>query len=364
MTGTPTVTRPTPFHVRTAERNRDNVWRARNGFTLPAHYGDARAEALAVRFSAIAADVSHRAWLRFTGARAGPLCARAFGQAVAAIEPGASRTVLWRADGGGVRGTGTLARLATGDFVLLSYVCDHAWFEDAAARFGVRLFEETGEAGLLALAGPFAAAILEVGGLAEAATLEPGRHRAFVWRGLDVTVSRWGVLGGYEIGCAADDAVIVFDRVMSAGAGMGLALAGEDAFATILMETGVAVPCADWAPARDPFATGPAPETLGLAELAGTAHATPPLVLAGIVLDSEEPAPRAAILKGSEIVGATLGSLYSPALKRAIALAQIAPAHAGAGTAIAARHAGDGAMTIEGTVVDLPFLPIPDQIRP
>ena len=44
-----TMRLPTPFHVRTAERNPANAWVARGGFTVPAHFGDVVQEALAAR---------------------------------------------------------------------------------------------------------------------------------------------------------------------------------------------------------------------------------------------------------------------------------------------------------------------------
>ena len=61
---------------------------------------------------------------------------------------------------------------------------------------------------------------------------------------------------------------------------------------------------------------------------------------------SRSPRPHAPIKAGR-----TLSSLYSPALKRAIALAIVAPSHATPG------------MEVEGgRVAALPFLTVPDQI--
>ena len=61
------------------------------------------------------------------------------------------------------------------------------------------------------------------------ADLEPLAFRKLSWRGIEVTVSRWGEHGGFEIWCAPDDGVLVWDRLMRAGAAYGIVPAGVSA---------------------------------------------------------------------------------------------------------------------------------------
>jgi glycine cleavage system aminomethyltransferase T len=78
-------------------------------------------------------------------------------------------------------------------------------------------------------------------------------------------------------------------------------------------------------------------------------------VLAGILFDSETPAPRTVLTRGGLAAGRTLGSLVSPALRRALALAVLDPDAAAPGTALTA-----GGATCRTCA--LPFLPIPAPI--
>jgi glycine cleavage system aminomethyltransferase T len=330
--------RASAFHVRTAEHNLGNAWLTRGAFTLAARYGDARQEALAARAACAMIDASFMTRLRVHGAGAAKLLAAACSFDADALGAGSSRRVFWCANGGGVRGIGMAARFGATNFVLRSFESDGAWFDAAAKRFDASVRDETMEKGLLFLLGPRAADVLAAVDLHEAALLEPGKHAVFSWRGVSVTVSRWSslshALDGYELACANDDAVMVFDRLWRAGQNLGLVLAGQEAFDTLLLEQGVPIPGMDFAPAREAKAREPLPAALGLSDSSqGT-----PRVLAGLEFDSEVPMAFAPVLRNGAIIGATMRSAYSPVLRRAIALAQLDRAQAVAGTAVTVRR--------------------------
>lgn len=353
--------RPSPFHVRTAERNTANAWVARGAFTLPAHYGEPRGETLAARFSAVMADFSAMARLRVHGAGAAKLLSAACATDVDAIATGNSKRVLWRGEGGGVRGMGVAARFGATNFTLAALDTDGAWFEAAARHFDATLRDETNEKGLLLLIGPLASAMLSSAGLDHAARLEPGCHAVLPWRELTITISRWSTLanalGGFEIACANDDAVTVFDRLWRAGEGFALRLAGQEALETLLLEQGVPIPWIDFTPAREAGARDPAPAALGLAGLVSAEANTRTRVLAGLELDSEAAVSFAPVVQGGAIIGASLRSVYSPALRRAIALAQLDPGYSAADTPVAVRRlTPDGTQDVPSRVVRLPFL--------
>ena len=355
-----TALRATPFFARVAEANKLNEWENRNGFTLAS--GDPT-EALAARFGAVLADVSWQARASITGTRAAEFVSRLLTRDASRLRPGEALKALWLNDAGGVRGIGTLARLGPESFVLISAAEDFGWIADAATLYDVAVRDVTEEEGVLAVIGPAAGKVLATAGLER----DPGplALRKFFWRGLEVTLSRFGI--AYELWCVPDDALIVWDRIVKAGCAFALCPAGQRALDILDLESGIAQPGRDFAPARDGFSPDSSPQSLGLDGLvdrdhifngrAGYLAAGPGKVLTGILFDSETPAPHTVLTRGSLAVGRTLGSLLSPALRRAVALAFVDCDAAASGTALTA-----GTVTCRTTA--LPFLPTPAPLVP
>lgn len=338
----------TPFHARMAEHNSGNAWVEKAGYTVPAHFGDWMAEALAARFSTVLADITPISDLRIHGEGAAAFLSAGCRSDLSTLGAGETRAVHWLADGGGVRGIGAVSRFGPDNFLLRAIEADLAWFAAAAPRFGANVRDATAERGLLWLAGPFAFAVLAAAELEDAARLEAGEHTIARWRGATVTVFHTPDQGEYQISCGNSDARAVFDRLVHAGRLFGLRLAGERAADVLTLEAGRVVPGEDFVPARSPFASEPAPASLGLAE-----GAKPAAVLVGIALDSDAPAAFATVHAGNAEIGRTMRSLYSPAARRALALAAVAPAHAEAGTKVSVLARGE---EIAGQVATLPFL--------
>lgn len=350
--------RATPFHGRAAASNRRNLWELRNGWTLSTAYGDAQEEALAARLTCAVADISWRWRAMIEGPRAEEFLARLMTRNPAKLEPGTAFKALWLSDGGGLRGAGLLARHGRETFQLVSAASDLDWIARGATLFDVRVREVLEEEGVLALIGPYAGKVLEAAQLDGA--LEPLGFRKLFWRGLDVTLSRFGEHGGCEIACKAEDAALVWDRIVKAGAAYALKPAGMQAMDILDLEAGVPRPGRDYEPASGGFDAQPAPAELGLESLIDADHtvfngraawlaAPRGQTRVGIELDGETPAPHAKLKPG----GRTLHSLYSPALQRAIALAVVDTALAKPGTALTL---ADGAVA---RVCELPFLPAP-----
>jgi len=347
---------PTPFHAGTAMQNLVNAWTIRGSFTVPAHYGDPRQEALAARFSVAMADITAAEDLCIEGPRAASFLATACNTPLADLAIGASRAVYWCAEGDGVRGYGRVSRLAEDKFLLRSADIDLGWFSCAAPRFGVSLRDATQMRGLLLITGPFALAALVAAGL-EVGDLNEDRHGDYDWRGLAVTVFRRPSAAGYELSCAAHDAIPVFDRLMRHAPLLALRLIGEDALQLLQLEAGLPLVHADFAPAREALASEPSPESLGFKARPHGDHDSARRVLAGIAWDSDQPAPFAPVFAGGKEVGRTLRSLYSPAMKCAIALAQLDSDGAAVGTVVSMmRLESSGLTESTGRVVALPFL--------
>jgi aminomethyltransferase len=355
------IVRATPFHSRASAHNLRNAWEARDGWTLSSCYADEEAEALAPRATAAFADISWRWRVAIEGARAEEFLSRLMTKNPAKLAPGAAFKALWLSDGGGVRGAGLLARHGRESFQLIAAASDLDWVARGAALFEVTVREIGEEEGGLAILGPYAAKIVEAAGLD--AALEPLAFRKLFWRGLDVTLSRFGEHGGFELWCESEDAPLVWDRVAKAGQAFALKPVGIRAMDIADLEAGVPRPGRDYAPARDGLAADPTPHELGLNSLIEDDHAlfngrTAFLAAprtktrVGIELDGDTPFPRADLMRNGRVIGRTMSSLYSPTLRRAIALAIVDNAAAAPGTELSG-----GAR-----VVGLPFLPASDPI--
>lgn len=359
--------RPTPFHVRSARLSRGNRWTARNGWLLAADYGDAHAEALAARMSAVMADITSRWRIRIEGARAAEFLSRLCTKDVSALEPGASVKTLWLSDGGGVRGAGVVARFGAENFLLAASSSDIDWISRAASAFDVHIRDVSQEEAGLALIGPSVPDIWRAAGLD--ASIEPLEFRKLFWQGLDIALSRLGEHGGYEIWCARKDAPSLWDCITSAGENFGLLPAGATAMDILDIERGVARPVRDYEPARDGFAATPTPRSLGLENLIDTDHTIfngraaylaarekEVMRLTGIEFDSETKPVTKTLHSGNRSIGTILATTYSPALRRIIALAQVEAAFSVPKTALSLTST-DGPATAR--VVELPFLANP-----
>lgn len=364
-----------PFHARTAEADRGNLWAPRGRFTLATQYEDAAQEALAARFGVVMADISWRWRVTLEGARVRELVQRLFTRDVSTLAPGQAMKALWLADRGGVRGAGLLARHGRQTFQLISACEDAEWIANAAALFGVTLHDRTEEEGGLALVGPYAARLVATLGFDPA--LETLAFRQVSWRGLDVTLSRFGEHQGYEIWCQADDAPIVWDRVRKAGEAFALVPAGLDAMDILDIEAGVPRPGRDYDGATAPDAALPLagelrlgtlidPDFAGFNGAKAALAAKPQRKLVGLMLDSATPASFTPVIANGVIVGRTLSSRYSPALRRAIALAQLDAGHDGTGLSVLLPASRDVLLpnVTAARVIDLPFLAAPDPIGP
>jgi glycine cleavage system aminomethyltransferase T len=231
------------------------------------------------------------------------------------------------------------------------------WFAAAAPHFGAMVRDVTVERALLLIAGPYTLPLMIAARL-EGIPLEAGRYAAqYDWRGVPVTLFRSAIGDGYELSCAPDDALIVFDRLVSAGKLVGVRHAGEQAKQLLQMEAGVPLVHLDFTPARQPYAQTPLPAALGFDDPASPGAAAHAPALAGLLYESEATLQSAGLLVGGIEVGRSMRSLYSPALKGAIALAQIQAKYAAAGTMLTARTAdSSGVREVQARIVPLPFL--------
>jgi aminomethyltransferase len=372
------LVRATPFHARAAAANLENAWLTRNGITLASFYNDTNDEALTARLRVAMADISWRWRVMFEGPRVVEFLAKLITRDASKLSPGTSLKALWLSDGGGVRGAGAIARYGRESFLLAASAPDMDWIASAAAVYDVKLRDMNDDGGL-AIMGPYAPLTLQAAQLA--VDLEPLAFRKLSWRGIDITLSRFGEHGGYEIWCAPDDGILVWDRIARAGESFGLMPAGVAAMDLLDLEAGIARPERDYEPARDGAASAPSPVALGLESLIDLEHQTfngrtaflaarekEPRRLAGIEIESDVAAPFTPLLLKGRTVGHTLRSVWLPSLRRAIALAQIDVSAFAPGTKLTLTlppsQSAPELRTAGARVTALPFLKVPDSIAP
>ncbi|HWE05224.1 MAG TPA: glycine cleavage T C-terminal barrel domain-containing protein, partial [Rhizomicrobium sp.] len=304
------------------------------------------------------------------GARAGDCVSRLFTRDAAQLLPGESIEAAWLNDEGALRGTGIVARLTTCSYLLVSAQGDPDWIGRAAQLFGVSCRDVAAAQCGLALAGPGAASVLAAAGIG--AHVAPLAIVPRNWRGRKLLLSRWW--HGYEIWCAPHDALTLWDGLVEAGAAYALTPIGLSAMDVLDLECGIPMSGRDCAPTRDANVNEPLPRMLGLAPLIDEKHVQyngrsayvggpfEQCSLMGLEIESRWPAPHMPIEAGGRNIGRTLHSAYSPALRRAIALALIDE-----GEALPARSVsltlppvrGRGAFSrVDAILVRLPFLPI------
>lgn len=364
----------TPFHMRGAAFNRGNAWTTRNGWTLSRVYSSVEGEALAARSAVVMSDITWRWRVTIEGPQAANFLSRLATKSLAELSPGVAAKALWLADGGAVRGAGLFARFGREAYALAASAPDADWLAQGAALFGVTVRDISAEQGGLAIVGPYAAHVLRAAGLA--CDLAPLAFRKLFWRGLDITLSRWGEHEGYEIWCAAEDGPLVWDRLMKAGDGYGIVPAGLGAMDVLDIEAGILRPGRDYKAASDTHACAPTPMSLGLETLIDTEHGgfngraawtaareNETYVLAGIEIESDTPAAHTPLQCAGVMVGHTLASVYSPALRRAIALAKVEKSAATTGTRLSLTLAPCAQVpefrTVHAYVAEMPFLPAP-----
>ncbi len=117
---------------------------------------------------------------------------------------------------------------------------DREWVAQFSGRFGVQLTDRSDEIALLALQGPRAQEILS--GISSV-PLEPIQYYHFAQgkvAGRPAIISRTGYTGedGFELYVEADDAVAVWDAVLSAGASFALGPIGLGARDSLRLEMG------------------------------------------------------------------------------------------------------------------------------
>ena len=357
----------TPFHARTAALCQSHAWRRWAGFVVASSYElSHEREYHCIRNSAALFDVSPLYKYSVHGRGAVRLLDRVVTRNVAKSQVGQVLYTPWCDGAGKVLDDGTVARLDEATFRMTAAEPNLRWLQDNAAGLEVEIVDISEATAALSLQGPASRAILER--LGEIPPLKYFRLAHAALRGIPVTVSRTGYTGdaGFEIWVAKDNALPLWDALMGAGADYGIAPAGMLALDVARIEAGLMLIDVDYVPARKallPSQTSSpyeldlawcvdlAKETfVGRAPLAAEAARGPEWKFVGVEVQWESlerlhseagiatRVPAAAwrtsvpIYAGQEQAGYATSGVWSPLLKKYIALAHLRAAWAAPGT--------------------------------
>ena len=234
---------PTPFHSRTSPLCVSHEWRGWSGYLAAAMYEPTHEyEYYAIRNSAAMIDVSPLFKYEIRGPDAERLVNRIMTRDVAKCAVGQVMYSPWCDDDGKVIDDGTISRLAQDAFRVTAADPSLVWFQDCGYGIQAEVVDVSNALAALALQGLNARKILKE--IVTGIDLEALRYYHFGQgkaAGLPVTISRTGYTGdlGYELWVAPQDAGPLWDRLMEAGRGYGIAPAGMVALDIARVEAGL-----------------------------------------------------------------------------------------------------------------------------
>jgi aminomethyltransferase len=237
------VNRYTPFHPRTGPlMEGSNAWRRWAGYFVASAYEPSHdREYAAIRNSAALIDVTPLWKYSVEGKHAERLLDRIATRDVAKCKVGQVQYTAWCDSHGKIIDDGTIQRLAGDRFRFTAADPSLRWLELNATGMDVRVRDASFSTAALAIQGPLARKILAAAAEGDIAGLKFFGITSAKIAGVPVDISRTGYTGdlGYELWIPSEQAVTVWDALTKAGAGYGLTPAGIWALDTARIEAGL-----------------------------------------------------------------------------------------------------------------------------
>lgn len=386
-----------PFHPRTSEHCTSLQWKSWAGYHAVCRYGTEQdPEYHAVRHSAGLLDVTPLYKQRVHGPDAEAFLCWVSARNVAKLKVGQVGYSCWCDEQGKVLDDGTITRWDDADYRITSADPCWSWLVRQSEGFDVQVDEISDQLAALALQGPLARAVLSDVCEDDVAGLGFFRAQRTTIASVPVEITRTGYTGdlGYELWLAPDDALTVWDALFDAGRPYGMLPLGLDALDITRIEAGFILLGIDYFSARhttlesqksSPFEIGlgwtvhlKRDPFLGSAALAREKRSGSPWSLVGLEIDWEQteqlfdsfalpphlPADawRSAVPvyqgkgQGRKQVGQATSGVWSPILKRNLALASILTPHAAPGSELQIEITVEyQRRRVKATVVDTPF---------
>lgn len=388
----------TAFHQRTAPLNRKLQWREWAGYFAASAYADHHdIEYNAIREAAALIDVSPLYKYLVTGPDAQPFVDRVIVRDATKLQVGQVYYTCWCDEDGRVIDDGTVARLDETTYRWTAADPSLRWFRMCAVGLDVDVEEISESVAALALQGPRSRDVLEAATGAPFGDLRYFRRRSAAVGDIEVDVSRTGYTGdlGYELWVEAGAAVPLWDALMQAGEPFGLRPVGMLALDVARIEAGLILIEVDFDSVRraiipeqsySPFeinmgwmvAFDTADYVGKRALMAERVAGGPPRRLVGLELEwdgievlytslglyptIEGAASRAhvPVHDGRRRIGRATSTTWSPALKKAIAIASLDAEHEAVGTQVSVEWTVEARRSrVPATVVKLPFFDPP-----
>ena len=266
--GVPMGLVPTPFHDRLEALSHVKAWTGWAGQISPLVLDTLEFEYFALRNQCTLFDISPMKKYRVTGPDAEAVLNRMVTRDLRKLRPGRVAYALWCDEEGMVIDDGTVFRFGPQDFRLCCQEPMYSWLLDAAWGFDAQVTDESDDVAALALQGPTSFSLLQDVGLAGVETMRPFDLRE-VEPGL--WISRTGFTGdlGYELWCAPEAALPLWDRLWQAGRTWGLRAVGYEAVNLARIEAGFIAAGVEFQPvhATQRLHRGRTPMELGMARL-------------------------------------------------------------------------------------------------
>ncbi len=245
--------RPTALHSRSSRLSVAQRWNDWAGYSAAASYLQSHLrEYWAIRTSAALFDMSPMFKLEVTGPEARFALNRFLTRDISKLAPGRVAYSAWLDDDGYLLQDGNLVCLDDETFRLTAAEPVMRWLSDCARGFDVEVSERSERYAMLALQGPRSRAILSA--VTTGADLDRLRYFSAASArvgGAPVTITRTGFTGdlGYELVVQAELATMVWDALYDSGRGHALLPAGLEALDVARIEAGLPLIGVDWIPA-------------------------------------------------------------------------------------------------------------------
>ena len=334
---------PTPFAERTDPLSQVQEWYSWNGYKVARVLDQLSNEYFAVRSGCSIMDMTPMEKYRIRGGDSRRFLDRLVTRNISSLRPGRVTYVVWCNDEGKVIDDGTLYQLGEDDYRLCAQHHQLDWLLMSAAGFDVSIDVETHDIAALAVQGPTSCSVLMAAGLLGLDQLRSFDAATLAWSGLDVFVSRTGYTGdlGYELWLRPDDALPVWDAIFAMRGDYDIVPIGVSALEIVRTEAGFIMPGFDFNTAesvlragydRSPFEVGldwvvdlEKGHFTGRRALIAERQRPPGRRFHKLVVAGNKPAADATVCdrKGGSKVGELKAAVWSPILKKNIALADI-----------------------------------------
>ena len=383
----------TAFHERTLALCESLNYREWSGYyTVSAYEPHHEHEYNAIRNAVALIDVSPLYKYRVTGRDAARLVNRILARDINKVKPGQVIYCCWCDEQGKVIDDGTVTRLEENVYRWTAADPSLRWFALNALGLDVAIEDISEKVAALAVQGPMSARLLQKVSPADVANLKYFRVTSSEIAGVPVDISRTGYTGdlGYELWMPWERAVAVWDALMAAGREFDVHPAGMLALDVVRIEAGLLLIEVDYFSSKkalipeqkfSPYEINlgrlvhlEKDDFIGKAALAEEHRRGPARQLVGLELDWDDIerrfeesglAPQVPALasrvhvpvyREGRQVGKATSTTWSPVLKKMIALASVATAHAAVGTKLEMELTVEAVRRrVRATVVGLPF---------